>query len=134
MITMTVPDIMLDHPAWLVGTNGVAYRAVRSGSAVWTVTCSSRCGQGRELHLDHHVGDGPVPLLDRIDPGGLAATDSVAEVLRSAGPVARLRNPDLWDAIGTSIVRQVIRAGQARKLYRTFCQGHGEAALFARLR
>ena len=127
MITMTVPDIMLDHPAWLVSTKGVASRAVRSGSAVWTVTCAPRCGQTRELHLDQHTGDGPVPVLDVIDPRRLGATDCVAEALRSAGPVARLRNPDLWDAIGTSIVRQVIRAGQARKLYRAFCREHGEA-------
>ncbi len=46
--------------------------------------------------------------------------------LRAAGIVARWRNPDLWDALATSIVRQVIRAGHARTLYRTFCQAHGE--------
>ncbi|MPZ67495.1 MAG: hypothetical protein GEU83_19040 [Pseudonocardiaceae bacterium] len=46
--------------------------------------------------------------------------------LREAGTVARWRNPDLWDAMATSIVRQVIRAGQARKLYRAFCQAHDE--------
>lgn len=48
--------------------------------------------------------------------------------LRELGMVARWRNPDLWDALATSIIRQVIRAGQARKLYRAFCQAHGESA------
>jgi DNA-3-methyladenine glycosylase II len=66
-------------------------------------------------------------MVDVIDPDVLTGVDSVASALRSAGSVARLRNPDLWDAIATSIVRQVIRAAQARKLYREFCQEHGEA-------
>ncbi|MBY8872325.1 hypothetical protein K7640_10785 [Micromonospora sp. PLK6-60] len=41
--------------------------------------------------------------------------------------MVRLRNPSLWDALGTAIVRQVIRAGQARKLYREFCDRFGAA-------
>jgi DNA-3-methyladenine glycosylase II len=61
-----------------------------------------------------------------IDPAGLVGVDPVVVGLRAAGPVARLRNPDLWDAVATSIVRQVIRAGQARKLYRAFCHEHGD--------
>jgi DNA-3-methyladenine glycosylase II len=67
--------------------------------------------------------------MDVIDPTGLAGTDGVAVALREAGPVARLRNPDLWDALSTSIMRQVIRASQARKLYRTFSQEHGEPVI-----
>lgn len=50
-------------------------------------------------------------------------------MLRAAGTVRRWRNPNLWDALATSIVRQVIRAGQARKLYRAFCEAHGEEVL-----
>ncbi|MFE2756528.1 hypothetical protein ACFXGA_31480 [Actinosynnema sp. NPDC059335] len=56
-------------------------------------------------------------MLDVIDPGRLTGADEVVDVLRAAGTVGRWRNPDLWDALATSIVRQVIRAGQARKLY-----------------
>jgi DNA-3-methyladenine glycosylase II len=40
--------------------------------------------------------------------------------------VARFRNSELWNAIATSIIRQVIRADQARKLYRRFCDSFGE--------
>lgn len=127
MITMAVPVVMLDHPSWLVSADGVARRAVRSGSSIWTATSSPSRDDGRTLRLDRQVGDGPPPIVDVIDPDRLTAADSVAGVLRAAGPVARLRNPDLWDAIATSIVRQVIRAGQARKLYRAFCQEHGQS-------
>jgi DNA-3-methyladenine glycosylase II len=49
-----------------------------------------------------------------------------ATALSGLGSVARFRNADLWDAIGTAIIRQVIRAGQSRKLYRAFCKAYGE--------
>lgn len=32
----------------------------------------------------------------------------------------------MWDAIGTAIIRQVIRAGESKKLYRAFCEAYGE--------
>lgn len=126
VINMTVADVMLDHPSWLVADDGSAGRAVRCGSSVWTATCSPPDDAGRQVHIKRHSGDGPAPTVDVIDPASLAGTDAVAAGLRAAGPVARLRNPDLWDAIATSIVRQVIRAGQARKLYRAFCHEHGD--------
>ncbi|UOE21381.1 hypothetical protein NI17_009820 [Thermobifida halotolerans] len=48
------------------------------------------------------------------------------KVLYGRGPVARLRNPDLWDALATAIIRQVIRAGQARLMYQRFSAAFGE--------
>lgn len=126
MITVAVPGMMLDHPSWLVNADGRACRPVRSGPSVWMVTYSPCLGEGGELRFNQQAGDGPRPVADVINLGGLT-TDPVAVALRAAGPVARLRNPDLWDAVATSIVRQVIRAGQARKLYRAFCQEHGDA-------
>ncbi|MGQ0840581.1 hypothetical protein [Actinokineospora sp.] len=73
------------------------------------------------------AGDGPArPVVDVVDPATVIAPGALVDPLRVDGPVGRLRNPDLWEALATSIVRQVIRAGQARKLYRGFCQAHGE--------
>jgi DNA-3-methyladenine glycosylase II len=46
--------------------------------------------------------------------------------LQSLGKVARFRNPSLWDALATAIIRQVIRAAQAKKLYRAFCDAYGQ--------
>jgi DNA-3-methyladenine glycosylase II len=39
--------------------------------------------------------------------------------------VARWRNTDLWDALATSIIRQVIRASHARRLYTSMCDAFG---------
>jgi DNA-3-methyladenine glycosylase II len=40
--------------------------------------------------------------------------------------VLRWRNPNMWDSIALAIVRQVIRASQAAKLYRNCCTHLGE--------
>ncbi|TVT52066.1 hypothetical protein FNH05_13560 [Amycolatopsis rhizosphaerae] len=87
--------------------------------------------QGCRLHAQARrvTGHGTEPTFDRLDPGKLAGPRTMITRLTQLGVVARWRNPDLWDALATSIVRQVIRAGQARKLYRTFCQVHGEPVL-----
>jgi DNA-3-methyladenine glycosylase II len=121
-----VDDVMLDHPAWLLNDEATAYRMVRRNDAVWSVTCSPATDHGRQVYIIRVTGDGPPPVLDVIDPVMLTGQHPVAHALRQAGPVARLRNPDVWDALGTSIIRQVVRAGQARKLYRAFCHEHGD--------
>ncbi len=41
------------------------------------------------------------------------------------GVIRRLENPWLRDAITTAVLRQVVRADQARKLYRTWCSTYG---------
>ncbi|MQA16509.1 MAG: hypothetical protein GEV09_20930 [Pseudonocardiaceae bacterium] len=74
-------------------------------------------------------GAGHPPVADVIDATSVTGPTIMVMRLREAGTVVRWRNPDLWDALGTSIVRQVSRARQARKLYRTFCQTHGERVM-----
>jgi DNA-3-methyladenine glycosylase II len=123
---MIIGSVMTDHPSWLVADDDSTYRAVRSGDAVWALTITRTCG--RLAARAHQVtGRGHEPLLDIVDPEDLTGPKPMLSRLRELGPVARWRNPDLWDALATSIVRQVIRAGQARKLYRAFCRAHGEA-------
>ncbi|WP_207709599.1 DNA glycosylase family protein [Actinomadura macrotermitis] len=51
----------------------------------------------------------------------------LAAALRDLGPVARFRTPSLWDAIATAIIRQVIRAGQARLQHQRLRTAHGPA-------
>ncbi|MGH4012583.1 MAG: hypothetical protein ACRDSL_01320 [Pseudonocardiaceae bacterium] len=58
--------------------------------------------------------------------GVLSEVPELAIALKQLGTVVRFRNADLWDAIGTAIIRQVIRAGQSKKLYRAFCEAYGE--------
>ncbi|MBP2186724.1 hypothetical protein [Amycolatopsis magusensis] len=125
-LTVSNSIMMLDHPAWLGGPDGRARRVVRSAGAVWSVVCKPE-GRAHAIDVDRLAGDpGTAPVVDVIDPAALTGDDVVCGLLRAEGPVARLRNPDVWDALGTSVIRQVIRAGQARLLYRRFCQAHGE--------
>lgn len=123
---MIVADVMLDHPSWLPNPDGTACRTVRTGSAVWAVVVTPT-GDGTVIPALSLVrGTGPPPAFDLIDPTVLSGPRELAAPLLKAGVVARLANPDLWDALATAIVRQVIRAGQARTLYRAFCREHGD--------
>ncbi|WP_344438797.1 hypothetical protein [Kitasatospora nipponensis] len=45
--------------------------------------------------------------------------------LTERGPVRRLTNPDLWDAITTAILRQVVQAGSAKTKYRRWTTSYG---------
>jgi DNA-3-methyladenine glycosylase II len=125
---MTHMTMMLDHPAWLIDAEGRARRAVRSDGAVWSITCTPQVHiAGHTVTVSGDGGDGhAAPVVDVVDPATIDAPEVISSPLRTDGAVGRLCNPDLWDALATSIVRQVIRAGQARKLYREFCQAHGE--------
>jgi DNA-3-methyladenine glycosylase II len=123
---MIVPSVMVDHPSWLSTEAGISFRAVRRGDAVWALSCIPAGSDHHRITAHRVSGAGEAPVVDVIDPAAVADSTVMHARLREAGTVARWRNPDLWDAMATSIVRQVIRAGQARKLYRTFCQEHGE--------
>lgn len=47
----------------------------------------------------------------------------------SAAYIYRIQCPNLWDCIGTNIIRQVIRASQAKNMYRTFSESIGERVI-----
>lgn len=124
--SVNVASVMTDHPAWRPTHAGGAYRAVRCGPAVWALTSTPSNSGCYYTTAQLLAGAGDPPVADVADPTSLTCPTVVATPLRESGTVARWRNPDVWDALATSIVRQVIRAGQARKLYRKLCQAHGE--------
>lgn len=111
---------LCEHPAW---NNG--HRLVRTANGVSLASASTA---GIELSM-------PGPVIDVYQPAKLSAL--VPELLRrylaDRGPVARLRTPDLWEAIATAIIRQVIRADQARLMYQRFTDAHGRRAESGRI-
>lgn len=113
---------MLDHPGW--DTTGVSpTRAMRTPDGVWLLTAS---GEARLL-----AGSGDAPPVDVYDPAmlnGAALPPRLADALAALGPVRRWRNTDLWDALATAIIRQVIRAGQARRIHHAFRAAAGDPA------
>lgn len=119
----TFDVVMTEHPAWL--PSGGGHRRVFAlpdgGRYLSTVS-------GGELAL-YPLESGPSePTLDdfTITNGACGEVPEMAAVLSGLGTVVRFRNADLWDAIATAIIRQVIRAGQSKKLYRAFCEAYGE--------
>lgn len=114
-----------DHPAWIETGNGGRARAVRTASSVWVLLWDRdglhmTCVQGAEDVKPTQVTTDPTCLPGTVVPPLKAG-------LADLGPTQRLANPWLWDAITTAILRQVVRAGQARKLYRAWCTTYGTA-------
>jgi DNA-3-methyladenine glycosylase II len=121
-----VPVLMQDHPGWGQGVDGTTARVMRVGSTPWLLSWTADY-TADVTAVPLGTADGPTPTIDRIDPepiAGLAAP--LGSALAGLGPVVRVRNADLWDAVAYSIIRQVIRAGQARLMYDRFCSTHGE--------
>ncbi|MFJ1874212.1 DNA glycosylase family protein [Streptomyces chartreusis] len=112
-----------DHPAWHKAADGTCSRAVRAGSGLWVVTL-----EREGLHMTcAHGGEEQKPALAITDPAALPAATPAAlkDGLSVLGTTHRLTNPWLWDAITTAILRQVVRAEQARRLYRKWCAHYG---------
>ncbi|MFF7130453.1 hypothetical protein [Streptomyces sp. NPDC008240] len=112
-----------DHPAWHAYDDGARARAVRTVSGIWALS-HDRDG----LHVACVDGTEDVkPAFVSTDPAHLppAAPAALREGLARLGVTRRVANPWLWDAITTAILRQVVRADQARKLYRAWCSTYG---------
>jgi DNA-3-methyladenine glycosylase II len=115
--------VMTDHPAWRITGQG-SYRvfALPDGGQ-WLVTI-----QGSEL-LSRPLATGsdqPQPDVFRLPESAVIDAPELLGALTALGMVARFRTPDLWEAIATAIIRQVIRAAHAKRLYRDFCAAYGQ--------
>ncbi|MCX4749201.1 hypothetical protein OG455_27475 [Kitasatospora sp. NBC_01287] len=112
-----------DHPAWQTTPTGTTVRALRSGPGLWVASWSTdgltmTCTDGAEDTKPRTITTDPHTL------GGTAPA-ALRAGLCQVGPGLRIPNPSLWDAITTAVLRQVVRAGQARKVYRAWCATHG---------
>ncbi|MFC4107305.1 DNA glycosylase family protein [Micromonospora zhanjiangensis] len=116
-------DLLLtDHPSWRPSGGGFRrVLSVDSGTA-WLVEV--REGRPTWTLLDG-VAPPPSPDVFATSRSSGRRASPIAAPLAQLGRVGRLRNPSLWDALATAIVRQVIRAAQARLLYRNFCDAYG---------
>ncbi|MCP9986940.1 hypothetical protein LUX01_09750 [Streptomyces sudanensis] len=115
--------MIAEHPAWHPTPTG-AVRAVEHGGTTWVARWS-----GNDLTL-HPVGvpDVDTPPVARTSAIHLPRhpdAQPLVDELTKLGTVQRLDNPSLWDAIATAILRQVVRAGQARKIHEAFCAAYG---------
>jgi len=112
--------VMTDHPAWTPDGSALIRALSVSGHALARTdgrTVTWCCPQA--------AVSAPRPGVFPLPESAARDVPELARALGSLGAVARFANPSLWDAIGTAIIRQVIRAAQARAQYRALCAAHG---------
>jgi DNA-3-methyladenine glycosylase II len=113
---------MTEYPAWLPTEKG-AHRVFALPTGLVLAEAD-----GARLRLTTLDGDDTEPLADgfSLPEGAAADVPQLVKELSGLGLVGRLRNPSLWEALATGILRQVIRAAQSKKLYRALCAAHGQ--------
>ncbi|MFI7252532.1 hypothetical protein [Micromonospora chalcea] len=115
-------SFMTDHPGWQ-SIHGRQVRFLADGTrASWLIEA-----HGQQLTWTALSGNGSIPAAEVFELQRREESTALGAALAQLGRVARLRNLSLWDALATAIIRQVIRAAQARKLYREFCDRFGPA-------
>lgn len=115
--------MMLDHPGW--DTAATPVRTMRTPTGTWLLRAAP------DYTATLVDGTGAAPLVDVYDPALLEQAPvpaGLARALGALGPVRRVRNADLWEALATAIIRQVIRAGQARRMHHQFRAAAGRPA------
>lgn len=115
--------VMADHPAWTPFLERDLIRAFPLGGGGYGIARTD----GRQVQwcCPIAVASGPVPGVFTLPLSAPRDVPELAHALGSLGVVARFRTPSLWDALGTAIIRQVVRAAHAQRLYRTFCETYG---------
>ncbi|WP_239382434.1 MULTISPECIES: hypothetical protein [unclassified Frankia] len=119
---LTADRWMTEYPAWLPTEKGARrVLAVPDGLVLAQV-------ENDRLTLTGLSGQAAEPGADvfSLPDGAADEVPALAKELTGLGLVGRLRNPSLWEALATGILRQVIRAGQSKKLFRALCAVHGE--------
>jgi len=121
-----VTALTVEHPAWDTGADGACARLMNSETGRWLATWTTADG----LSLACVAGDEDTkPKVPEVTADELpdATPPQLLQALAALGTVQRVANPWLWDALSTAILRQVVRAGQARILYRRWCSTYGES-------
>jgi DNA-3-methyladenine glycosylase II len=114
--------VLTDHAAWRATPDGSRRVFVLPDGGQWLVTIDGDKPLPRPL-----AAGNARPRLDvfTVTEPTVSDVPSLFEALVGLGAVARFRTSDLWEAIATAIIRQVIRVPHARQLHRNFCDAHG---------
>lgn len=115
--------LIVDHPGWATGTDGAPSRVVLHEGTPWYARWNGTTVELRSLTPTKTAAPAARPALaHRLPP---SAPEPLRSSLTELGTVVRLANPWLWEAITTAVLRQVVRAAQARALYRRWCSQRG---------
>lgn len=116
--------LMRDHPGW-VETAGGSHRVVEHDGVAWHLEWDIAAGRLTATVIGPGSANRPVVDRTALPVVDASALKSLPAAFTALGPVWRVRTSSLWEAIGTAIIRQVIRAGQARLMYSRLCRAHG---------
>ncbi|GFJ77503.1 hypothetical protein [Phytohabitans houttuyneae] len=120
-----VDFVMTDHPAWIPAGNGRGkLRVLVAFGRRWLIRTGGPTGF--TLHELAPAASKPIHDVFHLPPGALAELPQLAGSLAGLGTVARFRAGNLWDALATAAVRQMLRGVHATNVYRQFCHAHGE--------
>lgn len=115
--------VMTDHPAWTPSGTRDLVRVFPLSAGGHGIARTD--GTHVEWCCPEAAATCPFPGIFTLPPSAGRSDPGLTRALGSLGAVARFRNPSLWDALGTAIIRQVVRAAHAQRLYRTFCTAYG---------
>ncbi|GAA4466401.1 hypothetical protein [Phytohabitans houttuyneae] len=120
-----VDYVMSEHPGWIPARDGAARLRVlpMADGGRWLVQATDESFALHEL-----AASAAKPAVDvfRLPPEAIREMPQLAGALAGLGAVGRFRTSDLWEAIGTATIRQMHKASHGARLYRQFCQAHGE--------
>lgn len=117
---------MIEHPGWTRTDEG-RRRVVRTATGTWLARTGAEHGITLAC-IEGSEDDKPTVVATAPDQLPQGAPAELLRALAKLATVERLANPSLWDALTTAILRQVVRADQARKLYRAWCATYGVPA------
>ncbi|WP_405160782.1 hypothetical protein OG203_30985 [Nocardia sp. NBC_01499] len=120
-----MPTVMLDHPGWFHAPDGRTHRLVTDDSHKLSLVTAEHLAQGLFIDCSPLGPVGARTEVGYFDPGTLAGPLTLTAPLRALGPVSRLANLWLWDALGTAILGQLATPKQVRHLYTRLCHAYG---------
>lgn len=115
--------VMTDHPAWTPTDGQALVRAMHPVGGDHALARTD--GRSVVWCCKEAAAAAPKPGVFALPASAAGDVPELTRALGSLGAVARFRNPSLWDAVGTAIIRQVVRAAQAQVQYRALCAAHG---------
>lgn len=114
-----------EHPGWHETSEGGAVRAVEYAGTLWSAHWTDESLVLRPVNSPDAEAP-PVAYASAINLPAHPEVQPLVDELARLGTVQRLTNPSLWDAVATALLRQVVRAGQAKQVYRSFCSAYGQ--------